>query len=132
MMVEAVVTRTDELVDKSLARKFNEVDWACWSGASELPDGSGPFISIDDKYVVILSGPTDGYSDEGEDSGIQITYLTDKDEVVCWNQDLWYFEKYREGYVRLFNSFCRMMKDSDITDKIVDSFCIACNFDRII
>ena len=137
-MEELVKTMTDELVDGSVAHSFTGSDWYGWAGCSKLPDGSGPFISNKERYTVLLSGPTDGYIEPGSnlDCGIQVNYFVDddieRDEVVCWNKELPDYLENLEGYVRLHNSMCRMMNDESLPESVVNSFCSACGFDRIL
>ena len=137
-MVETTANKTEELVDTSVAHKFTRNDWYGWAGAPELPDGTGPFISNNDRFTVILGGPTDGYIEPGssQDSDIQVNYMVDddieRDEAVCWDRPLSNFEENREGYVRFFNSLCRMVSENDMTEKVINSFCLATGFERIL
>lgn len=137
-MAEQVKTMTEELIDETVAHKFTKNDWYGWAGCSELPDGSGPYMSNNDRYTVILSGPTDGYIEPGSnlDCNLSVSYFVDddleKDEMICWTKDLPDYQDNLEGYVRLYNSMCRMMNDESIPEKSVDSFCSACEFDKIL
>ena len=136
-MVETTANKTEELIDTGVAHKFTKYDWYGWAGASVLPDGSGPFISNNERFTVLLGGPTDGYLEPGSnhDCDIQVDYYINDDinrGKVGWDKCLPDFEKNREGYVRLFNSLCRMMNEKDMTEEVVDSFCAACEFDKIL
>ena len=137
-MAEQVKTMTDELVDESVAHSFTKNDWYDWAGCSKLPDGSGPFISNHERYTVLLSGPTDGYIEPGSDidCGIQVVYFVDddleKDEMVAWDRQLPNYLENLDGYVRLYNSMCRMMNDESLPENVVDSFCSACGFEKIL
>ena len=136
--VAEIVNTAEDFVDREVAHKFTKYDWYGWAGASELPDGSGPFISNYSRYVVLLSGPSDGYIDSNncQECSISVNYVVnddfDKDETVCWNKDLPNYLENCEGYVRLYNSLCRMMNNEELSEKVVDSFCYACGFEKIL
>ena len=135
--MEGTLSRTEELIDEVEARKFTKNDWYGWAGCSKLPDGSGPFISNHERYTVLLSG-NEEYIESGSnlDCNISVSYFVDddleKDELVCWNKDLPNYLENIEGYVRLYNSMCRMMNDESLSENVVDSFCFACGFDKIL
>ena len=131
MAENEVLEKTEDLIDKEAAHKFTKYDWYGWAGASELPDGSGPFISNNERYTVLFGGPTDGYYEPGSNLDCDINNDIERDEAVCWDKKLPNFEENREGYVRLFNSICRMTNDETLPEDVIDSFLSACGFEKI-
>lgn len=125
-----------------VAREFTEDDWYHWPGASQLPDGTGPFISSGNgRYSVVFSGLTYGYPGKDGDGWddpdcvMTVSYFTGGDPVdgepVCWSRELPDYMGNRDVHFCFFNTACHMLNDGSMPEGDVDRFLSESRFKRV-